>query len=83
LRAAFEGIRSEAIVLLAFLIIGEDRVRLAHLFELRLGISFGADVRVVLLGEPLVGFLDLFFRRVLRNAERLVVVHLSSGSRVR
>jgi hypothetical protein len=64
-----------AVVLLALLGIGEHRVGLADLLELRLGLLVaGVDVGVVLAGELAVGGLDVLFGRGAADAEHRVIV---------
>src|SRR5262249_55890250 len=77
---------TELVVLFPLLGVAEDLVGLVDPFELRLGrLIAGIDVGVMLARELPVGLLDFFFARVLRDAERRVVVleiH-GAGSRVR
>ena len=66
---------AELVVLLALLRIAEDLVRLVDLLELRLGrLVAGVHVGMMLAGELAVRLLDLFLRRALGDAERLVIV---------
>jgi hypothetical protein len=67
-------LRTDGVVALALLGIGEDLVGLVDLLEALLRLRFLVDVRVVLARELAVGLLDLLGARILRDAECLVVV---------
>src|SRR5581483_11979027 len=67
-------VRADLVVPAALLGIGEDLVGLVDLLEAPLGLRSSVDVRVVLPGQLPVRPLDLLGRRVLRDAEDLVVV---------
>ena len=70
-----EGIRPEAVVLLAFFLVAQDGIGFADLLEFlfRLLVS-GIAVRMEFHGELPVRFLDFLFGRALFNAQRLVVI---------
>ena len=79
-RRASEGVaRAHGVVASALVLIGENSVRLRHLFELLLGIGSFVDVRVKLAGLLLKRLLDLLLRRVLGHAQNGVIVFLVHG----
>src|SRR5258705_1124539 len=67
-------LRTDGVVALALLGIGEDLVGLVDLLEALLRLGFLVDVRMVLARELAVRLLDLLGARILRDAECLVVV---------
>src|SRR6266540_7048012 len=67
-------LRTDRVVALALLGIGEDLVGLVDLLEALLSFGTLVDVRVMLPREAAVCLLDLLGARVLRDAEGLVVV---------
>jgi len=72
--------RAEAIEVRALVRVGQDGVRLVHLFEPLLRVLVAAvAVRVKLHGELAVGLLDVGLAGAARDAEHLVVVAVGGG----
>src|SRR5438105_4952585 len=74
---------ADRVISLSLVGIAEDFVSLVDLLEAPLGVRLLVDVWVVLARELSVGLLDVVGRRVLRNAQRLVVVLVRDGHRFR
>jgi hypothetical protein len=71
---AYPGV-TEAIIKRAFLVVGEDRICLARLFELLLRIGvIGIAVRMKLHGELAVSALDVLLAGPARQTENVVVI---------
>src|SRR5262249_1395200 len=79
-----EAAVAHGVVLLAALRVGQDLVGRVDLLELRLlGLVAAGLVRVVLLGQPAIGLLDLVGARGLRDAGEFVEVLFPAPRHVR